>query len=95
LQTQTPKAFRLEAVGFGSNQPTLGSAAPKVGAAGLKKLALQAAESLDDMTGVAALKGGAGQLQQEFLKSLVRVRRRPLLESRISKVTRQSTPSAS
>jgi len=78
LRTQTSKALGLEAVGFRSHQSTLGSTAPKVGAARLKKLARQTAERLDDMTGIAALKGGTGQFQQELLKSLVRVRRSPL-----------------
>jgi hypothetical protein len=95
LKFQTLKVFRLEAVGFRSDESSVRSAPPKVDTAGPKKLARQTTESPDDMTGIAALKSRAGQLKQELLESLIRMRSSSVRESRVYGVTRQSAPSTS
>jgi hypothetical protein len=65
---------------------------PEVRAAGLKEGACQGAKRLDKLAGVTALKCGAGKIEEQLLKRLVRLRR--VASTRISGVGCQWPPIA-
>jgi hypothetical protein len=69
------KGVGLIGVGFGSDEFAVGRATPKVGAAGMEEGAGEGAERSDELAGIAALKSGAGKLQEKLLEGLVRLRR--------------------
>jgi hypothetical protein len=91
-QAHATKGLSLVAVGFGSDELTVGGATPKVGAAGMEEGASKGAEGQDELAGIAALKSGPGKLQEKLLESLLRLRRVPWL--RISGVGFQRAPFA-
>jgi len=91
-QAYATKGLSLVAVGFGSDELTVGGATPKVGAAGMEEGASEGAEGQDELAGIAALKSGPGKLQEKLLESLLRLRRVPWL--RISGVGFQRAPFA-
>jgi hypothetical protein len=74
-QAHATKGLGLVAVGFSSDELTVGGAAPKVGAADMEEGASDGAEGPDELAGIAALEGGPGKLQEKFLEGLVRLRR--------------------
>ncbi len=57
-QAQATKGLGMVAVGFGSEEFTVGGATPKVGAAGMEEGAGESAEREDELAGIAALKSG-------------------------------------
>jgi hypothetical protein len=94
MKKQSVKRLRTEAIAFSANQPALGGLAPEVGPAGLKELTGETAETLNYAAAIAAFGGGAGEFEQEFLKRLVRMRRSPRCQCRVSRVGCQATPSS-
>jgi hypothetical protein len=67
------KGVGLIGGGFGSDEFAVGRATPKVGAAGMEEGAGEGAERSDELAGIAALKSGAGKLQEKLLEGLVRL----------------------
>ena len=57
------KTLGMVAVGFSSDEFTVGIATPKVGAAGMEEGAGEGAEGQDELAGIAALESGPGKLQ--------------------------------
>jgi hypothetical protein len=84
------KGLGVIGVRLGSHQFTVGRTAPEVGAAGIEEGAGEGAEGPDELVGIAALKSGAGKLQEELLESLLRVRR--FARTRFSGVGCQRAP---
>ena len=76
------------AVGFRSDELTVGGATPKVGTAGLEKAASDGAKRTDELARGAALKSGPRQIEKEPLEGFVRLRRIPGV--RIAPVSTQS-----
>ena len=72
---EATKGLGLVAIGFGTDELTVGGATPKVSAAGMEEGASAGAEGMNELTRIAALKNGPGKLQEKLLKSLVRLRR--------------------
>ena len=62
-QALSTKAVCLVAIGFRPDQFAIRRPAPEVGAAGAEKLAREAAKQLDQLAGIRALKGGAGEVE--------------------------------
>jgi hypothetical protein len=91
-QAHATKGLGLVAVGFGSDELTVGGATPKVGAAGMEEGASEGGEGQDELAGIAALESGPGKLQEKLLESLVRLRR--VAGTRISGVGCQWAPIA-
>ena len=56
------KRFGLLAVGFGGDERAVRSAAPEIGAAGVKESPRQRAEGPYELAGIAALECGTGKL---------------------------------
>jgi hypothetical protein len=82
----------LVAIGFSPDELTAGGAPPKVSAGGMEESASEGAEGADELAGIAALESGPGKLEEELLKSRVRLRRVPGL--RISIIAGQCAPFA-
>lgn len=80
------------AVGFGSDEVTVGGTTPKVSAAGMKEKPGDRAKRADELAGGGALKGGAGKFHKKLVESLVRVRRAGV--GRVFGVGRQWAPIA-
>jgi hypothetical protein len=91
-QAQATKGLGVVAVGFGSDELTVGGATPKVGAAGMEEGASEGAEGQDELAGIAALESGPGKLLEKLLENLLRLRR--FAGPRISCVGCQCTPLA-
>ena len=92
-QAEAAKGIGAIAVGFRSDEFTVGGTAPKVGTAGVEERASEDAERQDELAGIAALKRGPGKLQEKLLERLIRVRR--FAGTRISGVGCQCAPSGS
>ena len=91
-QADATKGLGMVAIGFGSDEFTVGGTTPKISAAGVKEGAREGAERPDDLAGIAALKSGPGKLQEKLLESLVRLRH--AAGTRITGVGCQWAPSA-
>ena len=91
-QAETTKRLGEVAVGFGSDEVTVGGTTPKVSAAGMKEETGESAKRADELAGSGALKGGAGKFQKELVESLVRLRRGGV--GRVIGVGRQWAPIA-
>jgi hypothetical protein len=91
-QADATKGRSLIAVGFGSDEITVGGATPEVSAAGMEEGARENAKGPDELAGIAALKSGLGKLKEKLLESLVRLRR--VAGTRISGVGCQWAPIA-
>jgi len=91
-QALAAKAVRLVAVGLGADEFTVGRAAPEVRATSPKELPRETAEQLDELAGIGALEGGMREIEQQFLKRLVRAGGRFRGRSRISCGAAQCAP---
>jgi hypothetical protein len=86
------KTLGMVAVGFGSDELTVGGTTPKVGAAGMEEGAGEGAEGQDELAGIAALESGPGKIAEKLLEGLLRLRR--FVGPRISGVGCQWAPIA-
>lgn len=82
----------MVAVGFGSDEVTVGGTTPKISAAGLKEDPRERAKGADEMAVIGALKRGAGKFQKKLVERLVRLRREGV--GRVIGVGRQWAPNA-
>lgn len=90
MQAEATKGLGEVAVGFGSDEVTVGGTTPKVSAAGMKEKTGESAKRADELAGSGVLKGGAGKLQKKLAESLVRLRREAV--GRVFGVGRQWAP---
>ncbi len=92
MQAEAAKGLGVVAVGFGSDEVTVGGTTPKISAAGMKEKASKRAKRADELGGSGALKGGARKLQKKLVESLVRLRREGV--GRVFNVGGQWAPTA-
>jgi len=69
------KRFGVLGVGFSSDHFAIAGTGPIVGAAGAKKSTAEHTKGLDQLAGIAALKGSPGKFQKKPLEGLLRLRR--------------------
>lgn len=90
MDLNTKKPFVPESIGLGAEQAAIGSSAPVINSFHLEESTRKAAEGADHLARVGASGSGMGEIEQEFLERLVRMRRRARRESRVSVLRVQS-----